>query len=100
MTCRTYNCAGSKPFQRSSITLVILFCLALVTLEALLITHFARPWDAVNAGVGQMKKDCLHFSKPDDAIEIMGQLKAMFDPKQILNPYKYLPSKYWDQQAG
>ena len=89
-----------NPFQRSIVTLLILFCLASVTSEALLITHLARPWDAVNAGVGQMKKDCLHFSKPDDAIEMMGQLKAMFDPKHILNPYKYLPSQYWHHQAG
>jgi len=46
-----------------------------------------------------MKKDCLHYSKPDVAIQIMGQLKAMFDPNHILNPYKYLPSEYWDGQA-
>ena len=100
MICLTYNRAGSRPFQRSIVTLLILFCPALVTSEALFIFRLASPWDAVNAGVGQMKKDCLHFSKPDDAIELMGQLKAMFDPKFILNPYKYLPSKYWDHQAG
>jgi hypothetical protein len=31
------------------------------------------------------------FSKSDKAVEVMKQLKRVFDPKGILNPYKVLP---------
>jgi FAD/FMN-containing dehydrogenase len=47
-----------------------------------------------------MKNDCIGYSKPDNAIQIMGQLKAMFDPHNILNPYKYLPSQYWNHVSA
>ena len=41
-------------------------------------------------GVGAMKRDQLEYSKPSEAIEIMRGVKAMLDPKGILNPYKVL----------
>lgn len=47
------------------------------------------------AGLGQMKNDYIGYSKPDSAIEIMEQLKRVFDPNLILNPRKYLPSSFW-----
>ncbi|XP_046849155.1 D-2-hydroxyglutarate dehydrogenase, mitochondrial-like [Xenia sp. Carnegie-2017] len=44
-------------------------------------------------GVGMKKTKYLHYSKTPEAINIMKDLKKMFDPYGILNPYKVLPSK-------
>nr|XP_020143683.1 D-2-hydroxyglutarate dehydrogenase, mitochondrial [Microcebus murinus]XP_020143684.1 D-2-hydroxyglutarate dehydrogenase, mitochondrial [Microcebus murinus]XP_020143685.1 D-2-hydroxyglutarate dehydrogenase, mitochondrial [Microcebus murinus]XP_020143686.1 D-2-hydroxyglutarate dehydrogenase, mitochondrial [Microcebus murinus]XP_020143687.1 D-2-hydroxyglutarate dehydrogenase, mitochondrial [Microcebus murinus]XP_020143688.1 D-2-hydroxyglutarate dehydrogenase, mitochondrial [Microcebus murinus] len=44
-------------------------------------------------GVGFKKRDVLGYSKPPAALQLMGQLKALLDPKGILNPYKTLPSR-------
>ena len=43
-------------------------------------------------GLGFKKRDFMHFSKPDPAIQLMKQIKPIFDPNAILNPYKVLPS--------
>ncbi|XP_064418543.1 D-2-hydroxyglutarate dehydrogenase, mitochondrial [Latimeria chalumnae] len=45
-------------------------------------------------GLGFKKKEFIYFSKPRVAVEIMQQIKAMLDPKGILNPYKTLPQKH------
>lgn len=42
-------------------------------------------------GLGLMKAPWLGYSKSALAIERMRQIKRLFDPKGILNPYKYLP---------
>lgn len=42
-------------------------------------------------GIGTHKPSFLHLSKSDNAIKLMRQMKAMMDPKGILNPYKVLP---------
>lgn len=40
-----------------------------------------------------MKAPHVHYSKSADAIEMMQRIKQLYDPKGILNPYKYiLPS--------
>lgn len=39
-------------------------------------------------GVGLVKKDYLHFSKSENEIRIMKQIKKIFDPENILNPGK------------
>ncbi|XP_038291973.1 D-2-hydroxyglutarate dehydrogenase, mitochondrial isoform X1 [Canis lupus familiaris] len=44
-------------------------------------------------GLGFKKKDALHYSKPPAALRLMQQLKALLDPKGILNPYKTLPAQ-------
>jgi len=44
-------------------------------------------------GLGFKKRNYMHFSKSGSAIDIMHQLKPIFDPKGILNPYKVLPSQ-------
>lgn len=44
-------------------------------------------------GLGFKKKDVLGYSKPSVAVTLMQQLKAMLDPKGILNPYKTLPAQ-------
>lgn len=43
-------------------------------------------------GIGFKKRDYLHYSKPNEAIAIMSEIKKLFDPKGILNPYKVLPN--------
>jgi len=42
-------------------------------------------------GIGVMKPSALHFSKSIPLIESMTQIKRLFDPKGILNPYKVVP---------
>ncbi|GAA5994994.1 FAD-binding oxidoreductase [Rhodotorula paludigena] len=42
-------------------------------------------------GLGLMKANSVHYSKSDAAIEVMQQLRRLFDPRGILNPAKYLP---------
>ena len=42
-------------------------------------------------GLGFKKRNYMHFSKPPSAIHLMQQIKPIFDPKRILNPYKVLP---------
>lgn len=42
-------------------------------------------------GLGFKKRNDMHFSKPVMAINLMHEIKTMFDPKNILNPYKVLP---------
>ncbi|XP_056151249.1 D-2-hydroxyglutarate dehydrogenase, mitochondrial [Lampris incognitus] len=42
-------------------------------------------------GLGLKKRNYIYYSKPRQAVELMGNIKAMLDPKGILNPYKTLP---------
>ncbi|XP_069855604.1 D-2-hydroxyglutarate dehydrogenase, mitochondrial isoform X1 [Dipodomys merriami] len=44
-------------------------------------------------GLGFKKRDVLGYSKPPKAVQLMRQLKALLDPKGILNPYKTLPAQ-------
>ncbi|XP_046282731.1 D-2-hydroxyglutarate dehydrogenase, mitochondrial isoform X1 [Marmota monax] len=44
-------------------------------------------------GLGFRKRDALRYSKPPPAVRLMQQLKALLDPKGILNPYKLLPTQ-------
>ena len=41
-------------------------------------------------GVGRMKKEYVPLSRPAEALRIMRGMKAMLDPKGILNPYKVI----------
>lgn len=43
-------------------------------------------------GIGRCKTQFLHLSKSPQMITSMRQLKQLFDPNGILNPYKVLPS--------
>jgi len=40
-------------------------------------------------GLGVMKAPYIGYSQPPEAVEMMKKLKAVFDPKGLLNPYKY-----------
>lgn len=42
-------------------------------------------------GLGLMKRNYNYFSKPSEAVTLMGSINAMLDPKGILNLYKTLP---------
>ena len=42
-------------------------------------------------GIGQSKKEYLGHIKDDNVLNIMKQMKMMFDPHGIMNPNKYLP---------
>jgi FAD/FMN-containing dehydrogenase len=42
-------------------------------------------------GLGLHKSKYLPLSKGNQSLDLMKQMKDMFDPKQILNPYKVLP---------
>jgi len=42
-------------------------------------------------GIGVMKPQFLHLAKDQNAIEYMKQIKKVFDPNNILNPYMVLP---------
>ncbi|XP_047466940.1 D-2-hydroxyglutarate dehydrogenase, mitochondrial [Mugil cephalus] len=42
-------------------------------------------------GLGLKKRNYIYYSKPSQAVTLMGDIKAMLDPKGILNPYKTLP---------
>ncbi|XP_061492621.1 D-2-hydroxyglutarate dehydrogenase, mitochondrial isoform X2 [Rhineura floridana] len=44
-------------------------------------------------GLGFKKKHYIYYSKPQEAVLLMQQFKALLDPKGILNPYKTLPVK-------
>ena len=46
-------------------------------------------------GLGFKKRNYMHFSKQDSAIQLMHQIKPIFDPKGILNPYTCLPDVKW-----
>ncbi|XP_038273122.1 D-2-hydroxyglutarate dehydrogenase, mitochondrial isoform X1 [Dermochelys coriacea] len=43
-------------------------------------------------GLGFKKKHYIQYSKPQEAVLLMQQIKAILDPKGILNPYKTLPA--------
>ncbi|XP_077009487.1 D-2-hydroxyglutarate dehydrogenase, mitochondrial isoform X2 [Tamandua tetradactyla] len=55
----------------------------------------ARQRGSVSAehGLGFQKKNVIGYSKPPQAVDLMRALKAMLDPKGLLNPYKTLPSQ-------
>ncbi|XP_066536479.1 D-2-hydroxyglutarate dehydrogenase, mitochondrial isoform X3 [Hoplias malabaricus] len=42
-------------------------------------------------GLGLKKRNYIYYSKSPEAVSLMGNIKAMLDPKGILNPYKTLP---------
>jgi len=44
-------------------------------------------------GLGFKKRNFIHFSKSDSAVRLMKQLKTVFDPQGIMNPYKVLPDQ-------
>ncbi|PKA65552.1 putative D-2-hydroxyglutarate dehydrogenase, mitochondrial [Apostasia shenzhenica] len=44
-------------------------------------------------GLGLMKADKIHYSKSAETVQVMTSIKKLFDPKGIMNPYKLLPHR-------
>ncbi|XP_052606270.1 D-2-hydroxyglutarate dehydrogenase, mitochondrial isoform X2 [Peromyscus californicus insignis] len=67
----------------------------LTALEPYVYAWTAEQRGSVSAehGLGFKKKNVLGYSKPPVAVKLMQQLKALLDPKGILNPYKTLPAQ-------
>ncbi|CAH0557517.1 unnamed protein product [Brassicogethes aeneus] len=42
-------------------------------------------------GIGFRKPKYIHYSKSQESVQLMKELKKLMDPKGILNPYKVLP---------
>lgn len=66
----------------------------LAALEPYVYTWTAAQQGSVSAehGLGFKKKDVLGYSKTPAAVQLMWQLKALLDPRGLLNPYKTLPA--------
>lgn len=60
--------------------------------------HSKRGSISAEHGLGQTKNKYLHLAKSDSVIQWMKQLKSLFDPNHILNPYKYLPNQIHNKQ--
>ncbi|KAF3164050.1 hypothetical protein EYR41_011380 [Orbilia oligospora] len=43
-------------------------------------------------GLGFAKRDFVQYSRDETALDIMRRVKNTFDPKGIMNPYKYIPT--------
>jgi len=67
-----------------------LFIFVVVYLISFLFVCLAQYNGSISAehGLGFKKAGFVHLSKSQEAINIMKQLKTMFDPNGILNPYK------------
>jgi FAD/FMN-containing dehydrogenase len=39
---------------------------------------------------GVMKAPHVHYSKSPESIDLMRKIKHLFDPKGLMNPYKYI----------
>lgn len=44
-------------------------------------------------GLGLKKRNYIYYSKSSRAVAVMAGIKAMLDPRGILNPYKTLPDR-------
>ena len=44
-------------------------------------------------GMGLMKNEHIHYSKAENTVNLMHQIKQLLDHKNILNPYKTLPTR-------
>ena len=64
-------------------------------LEPWLFEWVARAGGSISAehGVGRCKNELMPLIKSPEVLEVMGDVKAVFDPKGILNPGKMLPAE-------
>ncbi|KAI4883560.1 hypothetical protein NFI96_014682 [Prochilodus magdalenae] len=65
----------------------------LAAIEPYVYEWTARYQGSISAehGLGLKKRNYIYYSKTPEAVTLMGNIKAMLDPKGILNPYKTLP---------
>ncbi|MGV6807500.1 MAG: FAD-binding oxidoreductase [bacterium] len=64
-------------------------CDAVSKQVAVLVAEFGGSISAEH-GIGLLKKDYLQFSRSEREIDLMGQLKRVFDPNGIMNPGKLI----------
>jgi FAD/FMN-containing dehydrogenase len=50
----------------------------------------AQTLRAADITSGVMKAPYIGYSKNDTSVEMMRKIKQIFDPKGLLNPYKYI----------
>ncbi|KAH6571589.1 hypothetical protein BASA60_007113 [Batrachochytrium salamandrivorans] len=58
------------------------------------LTRAAEGSISAEHGMGLTKAEYLEHTKSAGAIKLMRQLKTLYDPKGIMNPYKYLPTDH------
>ncbi|XP_053290525.1 D-2-hydroxyglutarate dehydrogenase, mitochondrial [Pleuronectes platessa] len=65
----------------------------LAAIEPFVYEWTARYQGSISAehGLGLKKRNYIYYSKPSQAVALMGNIKTLLDPKGILNPYKTLP---------
>lgn len=65
----------------------------LSTIEPFVYEWTSRHHGSISAehGLGLKKRNYIYYSKPRQTVALMGNIKAMLDPRGILNPYKTLP---------
>ncbi|GAA6058701.1 hypothetical protein JCM10212_003389 [Sporobolomyces blumeae] len=63
------------------------------TIEPWIYEATAKRHGSISAehGLGLMKAPYIGYSKSDAAVDVMQQLRSMFDKRRILSPHKYLP---------
>lgn len=61
-------------------------------LEPFVYEHVSSKNGSISAehGLGFQKKNYIGYSKNDQEIKMIKQLKNLYDPNAILNPYKYV----------
>ena len=66
------------------------------TVEAIVFDEVLKRGGSISAehGIGQKKNDALGWIKGENVMNVMAQIKALFDPHGIMNPGKYLPKKH------
>lgn len=47
-------------------------------------------WLQADTRIGVMKAPYISYSQNQTSIDMMRKIKQMFDPKGLLNPYKYI----------
>ena len=73
----------------------------LAAIEPFVYEQTARYRGSISAehGLGLKKRNYIYYSKPSQAVALMGNFKTMLDPKGILNPYKTLPDDLTRSQS-
>src|SRR5438270_4298627 len=83
------------PLLRFPISLIspspALYRFSYSTRTAMLISDEHTGSISAEHGLGFAKNKYLEYSKSKEHIEMMRRIKKVFDPKGLLNPYKYLP---------
>lgn len=63
-------------------------------LEPYIFEQVAKLQGSISAehGIGFKKPQYIHYSKNENSLNLMKDIKQLMDPNGILNPYKVLPA--------